>query len=148
MDMRLNEYIPYIALIVSVLSFITSFYFGFRDRVRVRATSTFYPPHPEYDRAHLVIRILNRGRRVAVLTMFGGDLADRSWQGENLGEKDRGLHLTEHQFYERKFYPEDIGAISPDSESEFVELWFEDSLGKRHKVKNSRKGIQQLKNAA
>lgn len=145
--MNLNEYIPYIALAISILSFITSFYFGFRDRVRVQATCKFYPTHPEYNRAHLSIRIVNRGRRVAVLTMFGGDLFDRTWQGENLGEKGRGLHLTEHQFYERKFYSEDIVAVSPDSESEFVELWFEDSLGKRHKVKNSRKGIQQLKDA-
>jgi hypothetical protein len=145
--MTLSEYIPYIALAVSVLSFITSFYFGFRDRVWVRAESKFYPAHPEYDHAHLNIRVVNRGRRIAVLTLFGGDLVDGGWQGEHLGEKDRGLHLSEHQFHERKFYREDVIASAPDHDSEYVELWFEDSLGKRHKVKNSRKGIQQLKDA-
>lgn len=145
--MSASEVIPYIALVISILSFITSFYLGFRDRVRVHATCKFYPEHPEYNRAHLVVRIVNRGRRVAVLTIFGGNLADGGWQGENLGAKERGLHLTEHEFFERKFYPEDIVAVAPDGESEFVELWFEDSVGKRHKVINSRKGIMQLKEA-
>lgn len=145
--MAWRESVPYVALGVSVLSFITSFYFGFRDRVRVRAIGKFYQGSPDYDRAHLSIRIVNKGRRIAVLTMFGGDTADGGWQGENLGEKMTGLHLTEHQFYERKFYREDIVASAPDSDSEYVELWFEDSLGKRHKVKNSRNGIQQLKQA-
>jgi hypothetical protein len=144
--MTWSESVPYVALAVSILSFFTSLYFGFRDRVWVRAVSTFYPAHPEYDRAHLRIRVVNRGRRIAILTMFGGDTADGRWQGEGLGEKQRGLHLTEHQFYERKFYREDIVASCPDSESQYVELWFEDSLGKRHKIKNSREHIGQLKN--
>jgi hypothetical protein len=135
--MTLSEYIPYIALAVSVLSFVTSFYFGFRERVWVRAVCKFYQAHPEYDRAHLRIRVVNRGRRIAVLTMFGGNLVDGGWQGEHLGEKERGLHLSEHQFYERKFYREDVVALAPDYVSEYVELWFEDSLGKRHKVRNS-----------
>ncbi len=76
--------------------------------------------------------------------MFGGDLAGGGWQGENLEGKGGGLHLSEHEYYERSFYREDIMAVAPDSESEYVELWFEDSLGKRHKIKKSRDGIVKL----
>ena len=143
--MTWSESVPYVALGMSILSFIMSFYFGFRDRVHVHAVSKFYPQHPDYDQANLDIRVVNRGRRIAVLTLFGGNTADGKWQGEGLGDKKTGLHLTEHDFYKRKFYFEDIVAASPDSESEYVELWFEDSLGKRHKVKHSRNGIQKLK---
>jgi hypothetical protein len=113
----------------------------------IRTECEFYPSHPEYDRAHLRIRVLNRGRRIAVLTMFGGDLVSGGWQGEGLGEKGRGLHLAEHEFFERKFYREDVVATSPDSESEYLELWFEDSIGKRHKVNKSRECIEQLRKA-
>lgn len=87
--MTWSESVPYVALAVSILSFFTSFYFGFRDRVRVRAISTFYPAHPEYDRTHLRVRVVNRGRRIAILTTFGGDTADGGWLGERLGEKQR-----------------------------------------------------------
>lgn len=144
MNLTLSEYISFIALALSILSFITSFYFGFRDRMSVRAECEFFPSNPEYDRAHLRIRVVNRGRRIAILPMFGGDLASGGWQGEGLGEKDKGLHLAEHERFERKFYREDVVAVAPDSESEYVELWFEDSIGKRHKVKKSREGIEQL----
>jgi len=105
------------------------------------ATSKFYPAHPEYDKAHLEIKVVNTGRRIAVLTLFGGDLEDGGWQGEGLGETGKGLHLAEHEFYNVKFYKDDVLAVSPDSESNYVELWFEDSLGRRHKVKNSKKNI-------
>ena len=139
--------ISYVALAVSVFSVATSFYFGLRDRMKVGAYCTYYPAHPDYDRANLKIRAVNRGRRVAVLTLFGGDTTDGNWQGEGLGERGAGLHLAEHEFYEREFYREDVEAISPDRESEFFELWFEDSLGRRHRVKGSKDGIRKLKKA-
>ena len=108
------------------------------------AESKYYPAHPDYDQAHLHIKIVNKGRRIAILTLFGGNLDNGGWQGESLGEGRMGLHLAEHEFYEKKFYKDDVLAVAPDSEGIYVDLWFEDSLGRRHMVKNSKKHIKKL----
>ncbi|WP_414434317.1 hypothetical protein [Alloalcanivorax venustensis] len=142
-----GDIVSYAALAVSIFSVVTSFYFGLRDRVKVSTSCKYYPAHPEYDREHLKIRVVNRGRRVAVLTMFGGDTIDGRWQGEALGEKGAGLRLAENEFYDREFYREDVEAVAPDVESEFSRLWFEDSLGRRHIVKGSKGSISSLKHA-
>lgn len=142
--MRYSDYLASAALLVSCISLGLSFWFGYRDKVSLNAKSKFLPAHPEYDRAHLQIKVVNKGRRVAVLTLFGGNLEDGGWQGESLGSEGKGLHLTENQFYERKFYKEDVLAVAPDSESPYVDLWFEDSLGSRHTVKHSKEHIKLL----
>lgn len=122
-----------------------SSYAIFRDRMCVRATCKFYPAHPDYDKAHLRIRVVNRGRRIAILTLFGGDLDDGSWSGEGFGESGKGARLAEQECYEIRFYKSDILAELPDRESNYIELWFEDSLGRRHRVRNSKKNIRLLK---
>lgn len=139
-----SDYLSIAAFIVSVLSFAGSFYFNFRDRMRVQATCRFHPTHPDYDKAHLAIQVVNRGRRIAILTLFGGDLEDGGWLGERLAESGKYFHLAEHECHEIKFYKDDLLAASPDSESNYIKLWFEDSLGRRHWVKNSMNNIMLL----
>ncbi|MBI2286988.1 MAG: hypothetical protein HYU79_06050 [Nitrosomonadales bacterium] len=143
--MSLSDYLSSAALFVSVVSLGVSIFYSQKDQMRLKAESKYFSGHPDYDRPHLNIRVINHGRRIAILRLFGGNTADGGWQGTVIGDQKRGLYLNEHEFYETKFYIEDIEATSPDSESEFVELWFEDSLGRRHKVKNSKKHIQHLK---
>ena len=138
------DYLSISALIVSIISLGGTFYFNIRDRMKVQATSKLYASHPDYDKAHLEIKVVNIGRRIAVLTLFGGDLENGRWQGEALGESEKGLHLAEHEFYKYKFYKDDILAVSPDFESNYIELWFEDSLGRRHKVKDSKINVELL----
>lgn len=142
--MEVSDYIAILALIVSAISLITSFYFGYRDKVNLKTECKYFDFHPEYDRAHLNIKITNHGRRPALLRWFGGRLRNGKWQAEGFEGKDSIKRLGEHEFYHRKFYKDDILAISPDDESEYVELWFEDSLGYRHVVKGSKKGIEKL----
>ncbi len=55
--MAQSEYISFAALAISFLSLATSFYFGFRDRMSVKAECKYFPANPEYDRAHLKIRV-------------------------------------------------------------------------------------------
>jgi hypothetical protein len=139
-----SDKIAFSALMVSILSLGVSFYFQNKDRVKLKTSCKFFPAHPDYDHAHLKIKVVNCGRRPALLTLFGGDLKNGSWQGTSIGGKEKALRLGEHEFHEEEFYYEDIEAISPDSESEYTELWFEDSLGNRHVVKDSREGIKLL----
>ena len=140
-SLQFSDYVSIIALVVALLSFATAFYFGFRDRVNVKAFSTFYKGHEEYGAAHMEVRLVNHGRRVAVITMFGGDLENGGWEGTNLGEKGLGIRLAEHEFHTERLGKEEIFARGPECEDKYVNLWFEDSLGKRHPVKDSKKHL-------
>lgn len=142
--MNNSDYFSIAALIISIFSLVGSFIFNLRDRMRVRATSKFIPQHPDYDKAHLTVKVVNKGRRVVILTMFGGNLENGGWHGEGLGKLGKGLRLAEQEFHKDKFYKDDIEADSPDSVSNFIDLWFEDSQGRRHKIKNSKKNITLL----
>ncbi len=144
----MSDIIAIIALFVSIISLIVTFVFNYRDRVNLKAECRYVEYHPDYDRSRLEIKIVNHGRRAALLRLFAGDLRDGGWQGTYLGDKEKGLRLGEHDFYESKFYKEDIEAVSPDSESEYISLWFEDSLGIRHEVKGAADGIRKLSKAS
>lgn len=98
LKMNISDKIAILALVVSLLSLAVSIYFQYRDRVKLKTTCTFYPAHPDYDRAHLAIRIVNHGRRPTLLTLFGGNLKDGKWQGTRLGQKDKAVRLGEHEF--------------------------------------------------
>jgi hypothetical protein len=145
--MARSDLIALLALIVSGLSLGVSWWGAFRDRVRLKVTAKLSGggEYEEYGPEHIAIRVVNTGRRVAVLTLFGGQLADGGWQGTGLGKSGAGLHLTESQFYEQDFGYADIEAVSPDGTSEYVSLWFEDSHGRRHSVPNSAALIATLK---
>ena len=143
-DMTYSDYLATGALFISLLSFAISIYSRFLDRMNVYAESKYYPSNPDYDRAHLNIKVVNKGRRIAILTLLGGDVDNGSWQGSYLGKERKGLHLAEHEFYETKFYIDDLDAMAPDSEGKYVVLWFEDSLGRRHIVRKSKQNIDKL----
>ena len=146
-SMETSLIISIIAIIISVFAAISSFYFQFRDKVKLKTSLNRYEYIPEFnDRARLTIKIVNKGRRPALLTLFGGNLANNGWVGSGLGEEDKFIRLSESEFYERDFYKEDIEQITPEMDyPEFVDLWFQDSLGNRHIIKGSRNGIIWLK---
>jgi hypothetical protein len=144
MSINSSDVISTLALAVATLSFGVSWWGTFRDRVSLKVTARIYGGGPEYGPEYMKIRVVNTGRRVAVLTMLGGELADGRWQGTGLGPSGVGLHLAESQFYENDFSADDIEATCPDAESEYVSLWFEDSHGRRHKVPNSEKLLKDL----
>ena len=112
--------------------------------MKIKAESRYFAGSQDYDRAHLLIRVVNHGRRIAILRMFGGDLEGGGYSATFLGDEHAGILLGEHEFYERKFYVEEVEHIYPDRESNYIELWIEDSLGKRHIVKNSGEHIRCL----
>jgi len=143
--MQISNYVSIVALIISVTSLIISWYFGFRDKAHLRTYAKFYSYNPNYDRAHILIKIVNCGRRPVILTMFGGYLSDGTYCGSFLGRENKGIRLGEHEKYETSVYLEDLHSIDPEgNESDYVSFWFENTLGQRYRVKNSEKLIKKL----
>jgi len=142
-SLQSSDYISLVAIVIALLSFAASFYFGYRDRVKVKAFSEIY--QSDDGSAYMEIRIVNHGRRVAVITMFGGNLENGGWQATHIGEKGLGIRLAEREFHKKFLSKGEVVSVSPEGESEYVNLWFEDSLGKRHPVKNAEKHLRLLK---
>jgi len=143
--MNTSNYISSLALLVSVVSLIISWHFGFRDKSKLKTYAKFYPSHPNHDRAKIEIKIVNHGRRATILTLFGGDLEDGGMSGIYLGKEGDGLRLGEHEKYETIVYADDLLVTHPEGNiAQFVRFWFEDTLGQRHKIKNSEKLISKL----
>ena len=134
-----------VALVISGLSFVVSFWIAFRDRSRLHLKSKFIENHPEYGPDQIWFKATNKGRRPIYIRMVGGNLRTHGWVGTHIGETDFGLKLEEGQFYEAYWRKSDIFADGPDFDDEYVDIWLEDSHGKRHKVPNSKKYIQKLK---
>jgi hypothetical protein len=77
--------------------------------------------------------------------MFGGDLEGGGWEGTHLGEKGQGLRLAENEFHKILLSKEDVVCAGPDKDSTYLNLWFEDSLGRRHIVSQSRRHLAEMK---
>ena len=146
--MNTSNYISLFALLVSVISLLISWHFGFRDKAKLKTYTEFYASHQGHNRDRIQIKIVNHGRRATILTLFGGDLDNGTCSGIYLGKKGDGLRLGEHEKYETTVYSDDLLVTDMQGNiSEFVSLWFEDMLGQRHKIRNSEKLIAKLKNS-
>lgn len=143
MNLQISDWFSLFALVVSIVSLAGSLYAIQLDRFKLKATSTLYLPDEYNDKAHIEVRIVNHGRRVAVLTMFGGDSEAGGWYGSHLFNK--GLYLAENEIHKRTLTKDEAECVGPEWVNEYVSLWFEDSHGRRHQVKGSRKHLEQLK---
>ena len=132
-----------IALLLSITSLGFSAYFGLRDRGRIRAESTYYPAS-EYTYARMSITLVNEGRRPVVLRMLVGTNEQGKWTGEYLGKKKRGLRLGEHERLDITFEREDAIGMTAEDDIVFTDLWVEDSLGRRYRVRNASEHLQKL----
>lgn len=143
--MQTSDYISIAALVISIMSITIVWYFGFRDRAHLKTFAQFYSFNPNYNRAHIAIKIVNCGRRPVILTMFGGDLSNGSWCGTVIEKEGEGIILKEHGKYETTVYLEDLHYSNPEgNEADYINFWFENTLGQRYKVKNSEKLIKKL----
>jgi uncharacterized protein (DUF2345 family) len=73
--------------------------------------------------------------------MFGKDYSDGAWGGSYIEEKEG--RLAENEKYEITIRAGDSDTMSPDGE-EAVDFWFEDTLGRRYKVKNAKENLKKL----
>ena len=146
--MEISFYLSILAILISCISLIWSIYVGCRDSGNIKATSeiyyfdmTGYSEKPSVEIPYLKIKAVNCGRRPVILSMFGADYSNGSWGGSYI-EKEVG-HLAENEKYEKTFNAGDSDTMSPDGE-EAVDFWFEDTLGRRYKVKNAKENLKKL----
>lgn len=133
-----------LALLVALTSLGYSIYNITRDRGRVRVVSHFHEPS-EYGQGHIAIEIVNAGRRAVILTYLYYD----EGTGHSIGRQFEGgnphLHLGEHEPHRVVVEQEDLKQETPDETIKAKTIWFEDTLGRRYKIKGIEKQIQQLR---
>lgn len=132
------------ALIVSLISLAFSAHFGLRDRFKLVTECKFFADD-EHGPAQIQLSVVNAGRRIAVLKYFGGDYSDGGGAGLMIGEDTSGLQLNEQEIYERRFNWDSLHEILDGGVVKtFKNFWVEDTLGRRHVIKGSRKSIKKL----
>ena len=141
--MNSSDIIAAIALLISILSLAISTAFSARDRANLKAKCV-YLPHWEENPAHISVSIVNAGRRPLIVRMWAGAETKEKWVGTYIGESKVGLRLGEHEHYEMKLEKSDLFCHTPDEVVEIRDLWFEDSLGRKHKVKDAAKNLAKL----
>ena len=133
-----------IALVISIGSLSVYTYVALRDRARLRAKSTFQ--NWEHRPASVEVEAVNIGRRPVILTTIAGHYEDGDWCFTVIGGEKTGIRLQEHERFS-----EDITDGSrldllfhPISKARLTDLWFEDTLQRRYRVKNAKKHLKLL----
>ena len=144
--MEISLYLSIGAIIIACISLFWSIYLGHRDRGNIKATSKIcytdiasYSEKPPTRYSYLEIKAVNCGRRPVILSMLGTDYSDGSW-GDTLIEKEGG-HLGENEEYKKTVNAGDSDMISSKGKIT-VDFWFEDTLGRRYKVKNAKENLK------
>ncbi len=143
MTMPSTSVLSIIAIAISLVSFGLSSYLTWRDRSRVRAESFVRQHERTGEFSSVFVTVTNAGRRPLILRRLRGAYEDGSQSGQQLSES--GIKLDEGAFHELEFGKFDGIMINGDEMSGLVDLFLEDSTGKRHKIKSSRKNIHLLR---
>jgi hypothetical protein len=132
-----------IALVVSVGSLSVSTYVALRDRARLRAKSTFR--NWENRPASIEVEAVSVGRRPVILTTIAGHYEDGDRCFTDIGEDKTGIRLQEHERFSEDLTdgPPDL-LFHPRSKARLTDLWFEDTLRRRYRVKNAKKHLKRL----
>lgn len=101
-----------------------------------------------YGSDRIFFKAVNKGRRPIYLRKVDGDLMKNGWAGSPVETSEFGKKLEEGQCIERTWHIKDVYVEGPDFEDEYKNIWFEDSLGKRHKIPRSEKYLKRLKGTA
>ncbi len=144
----ISDYIAVGALLVSIISLWRTFLIG---KVRLKAWSEFIPTSEYNQQPYIVVKAVNNGHRPILLTLLGGKTGRKNWSATYVGQqleedKGMGLLLKEGEYFRKNLSYEDIICFHDDV-YEYENLWFENSLGKKIKVKNSVQNIKKLKKA-
>ena len=144
--MTTSEIISSLALLVSLGSFSVSLYVARRDRVALTAEAKFYYPS-ERSAPSVGIVIANAGRRAVGLQMLVALTETDAWYGVGLGRQGEALILVEGQSHEVVWKKENLTKGPTDEDWLFVDLEVEDTLGKRHPVRNAKPSLRLLLNS-
>jgi hypothetical protein len=150
----IKDIAPWVAIVFSSLALYVSILNYRRDRAILVATSHFYQAH-EHSPASLSIKIVNAGRRPIILsTWVGAESKQGRWGRRKVVaavgsffDSTHGLTLGERQRHRFTLEAEEL--ISSVGDGEIIEIddiWIEDTLGHKHKVKDVRENIAKLNN--
>lgn len=136
-------YLSLLAVAISLVSVAWSIHIGRRDRGRLKATSELYYSGPDSDDipSHLEIRAVNHGRRPVILTMLRTELSDGTSYGTYLN--DRATRLGENEAFLKTIEYGDYVDVLIEGKIP-TDLWFEDTLGRRYKVKGAKEHLKKL----
>jgi len=129
------------ALVVSIASIAITVHFNLKENAKVKAFSTLLAGDEENEPKIRVVA-LNVGRRATVIRSLVGMDDRKVWAGVILGQDNQGIRLGENERFEKTLTNTDLGFFWEENEIEFTELFFEDSVGRRHRIADSRKHIQ------
>lgn len=143
---------PWLAMILSVAALALSILNYRRDRANLKATSTF---SLDWEGIHacLLIKVVNAGRRSIILSTWSGAETKRgrfwlrevvTWSGTYFDAK-AGLTLSEGQTHSFKLEADELVDQLPNDEVVVIDdVWIDDTLGRRHKIKDVRTNIAKL----
>ncbi len=131
------------AILISFASFIWSIHIGLRDRGRLKVTGTVYSSGPNGGNDYLQLKAVNHGRRPVILTMLWVHWSDGTMSGKYLN--GNGVRLGENEEYKKNFDANDKNEVSDEGEyKEAIDLWFEDTLGRKYKIYNIDKQLKKI----
>jgi len=142
----MNQYLPMIAILISIFSLSVSIFLAWRDRGRLKASCIAYTHQDTGEYSYLRVKAVNLGRRPIALRYLWGN-----YEGNN--QSGYELSLQKSLLNESEFYEESIGKFDGmmmftgehgELNEELIDLFFEDTKGKKYKVKKSKEMVSKL----
>jgi hypothetical protein len=150
--MEFSDYLSLVALSVSLLAAVSSIYFNLLDRLtRVEARSEFCASNMEedgpYSPAGILITIINHGAKPVDLEYLyfqygkqgGSRYAETVWDGDKYGRYRLEPELGK---YDQFFSDDDACIFTSEHGIRATEIYFQDSRGRRFRVKGSKRSLQ------
>jgi hypothetical protein len=75
--------------------------------------------------------------------MWGGT-DGKEWSGSFFGNEKEGLRLGEHEMHDFSIDREGLFNPTPHVDIVYADLWVEDTLGTRHKIKGAKANVAKL----
>ena len=138
-----SDYLPHIAIGISLVSLGFSVTNFFRDTARLKIRSRFIEAS-DYGPERIIVSMMNAGRRTVIIRLIGGS-EGKKWGGTYIDYDAGGRRLGENEHFEYTFSKESVVQLMPEGDDlVFDVLWVEDSLGRRYSIPKSREHIKRL----
>ena len=77
------------------------------------------------------------------MRMWGGS-DGKEWSGNYFDNQKEGLRLAEHEMHDFNIERDGLSNPTPDADIIYADLWVEDTLGRRHKIKDAKANVAKL----
>lgn len=143
--MNMSEVLSVVAIGISLASLGWQIRTWSADRTKTSTRSRFYSGDEDREPG-LLVAIAVDGPRPIVVRWLCMKREDGTWSGTSVGE-GKGIRLSNGDHYEETLRGNDL--YSQDWETHeylaAVDFYFEDSLGRKHFIKDCRENLQKLR---